>query len=286
MGDEADDVLHSFALSDADSKKYDKVKEQFDAYFVRRKNVIFKRARFNQQKQEEGETIEAFIASLYKLAEYCSYGKMHNEMIRDRLVVGLHDTALSRKLQLEADLTLDSATTTARQTEAVKNQQEELRNTDSSSSDKSVNKISTRDAKGPKTQPQRSACTRCGRAPPHDFQQCPARNKICHRCKKCGHFQTCCCTPDYVTDIEQEEDSELFLGTIHRKRGDQWKVTLQLDGQLIEFRIDMGADVTIIPKEMYIGLAHKHLQKAHTAQWARSQHLAGERCLYGQTETR
>ena len=41
-------------------------------------------------------------------------------------------------------------------------------------------------------------------------------------------------------------------------------MTLQLDGQPTEFRINTGADVTIIPKEMYIGLAHKHLQKAQT----------------------
>ena len=263
MGDEADDVLRSFAMTDADSKKYQKVKERFDAYFVKRKNIIFERARFNQRKQEEGESIETFIASLHKLAEHCNYGAMLNEMIRDRLVVGLRDAALSRKLQLEADLTLDSAITTARQTEAVKNQQAELRN-DSSSSVEAVHKTSIREAKGSKTQPQRSACTRCGRAPPHDFQQCPARNKICHKCKKRGHFQTCCRTPEQVADIEQEDDSELFLGAVHRKRGDQWKVTLQLDGQLIEFRIDTGADVTIIPKEMYIGSAHKPLQKAQS----------------------
>ena len=184
---------------------------------------------------------------------------MLNEMIRDRLVVGLRNATLSRKLQLEADLTLDSAITTARQTEAVKNQQAELRN-DSSPSVEAVRKTSTREAKGSKTQPQWSPCTRCGRAPPHDFQQCPAQNKICHKCKKRGHFQTCCRTPKQVTDIEQE----LFLGAIHRKRGDQWKVTLQLDGQPIEFRIDTGADVTIIPKEMYVGSAHKPLQRAQS----------------------
>lgn len=44
--------------------------------------------------------------ALYDLAENCDYGHMREEMIRDRLVVGIRDNALSEKLQLEAKLTL------------------------------------------------------------------------------------------------------------------------------------------------------------------------------------
>ena len=40
------------------------------------------------------------------MAENCNYGNMKEEMIRDKLVVGIRDTALSQKLQLDADLTL------------------------------------------------------------------------------------------------------------------------------------------------------------------------------------
>ena len=41
---------------------------------------------------------------------------MHDEMIRDRIVVGLRDARLSEKMQLEADLTLEKAITQARHT--------------------------------------------------------------------------------------------------------------------------------------------------------------------------
>ena len=44
MGDEADDILKSFHLSEADAKKYKTVKERFDEYFIRRRNVIYERA--------------------------------------------------------------------------------------------------------------------------------------------------------------------------------------------------------------------------------------------------
>lgn len=51
MGDEADDLLSSFGLSEDDKKKYDKVLEKFEGHFVQRKNVIFERAKFNRRKR-------------------------------------------------------------------------------------------------------------------------------------------------------------------------------------------------------------------------------------------
>ena len=47
----------------------------------------------------------------------------HDEMIRDRIVVGIRDAKLSEKLQLDAELTLSKAVTQVRQAEAVKLQQ-------------------------------------------------------------------------------------------------------------------------------------------------------------------
>ena len=53
--------------------------------------------------------------ALYDLAEHCYYGKMKEEMIRDRLIVGIRDTTLSEKLQLDSALTLESAKKAIRQ---------------------------------------------------------------------------------------------------------------------------------------------------------------------------
>ena len=36
MGDQADDILHSFGVSEDDSKKYTIVKAKFDSHFVKR----------------------------------------------------------------------------------------------------------------------------------------------------------------------------------------------------------------------------------------------------------
>ena len=129
MGNEADDVLTSFGLSEEDRKKYDVLKAKFENHFVKKRNIIFERAKFNQRKQEEGESVDTFITSLYCLAEHCNYGALHDDMIRDCIVVGLRDAQLSEKLQLNAELTLEKAMTIARQSEAVKQQQVVVRAT-------------------------------------------------------------------------------------------------------------------------------------------------------------
>lgn len=49
----------------------------------------YERVKFNSRKQEAHETVEAFVMDLYKMAETCKYGELEEELIRDRLVVGL-----------------------------------------------------------------------------------------------------------------------------------------------------------------------------------------------------
>lgn len=65
--------------------------------------MIFERARFNRRNQLEGEPAEKYIMELYHLATNCEYGDLTSQ---DRLVVGIHDEALSQTLQLDPELTL------------------------------------------------------------------------------------------------------------------------------------------------------------------------------------
>lgn len=59
---------------------------------------------------KQGELVDSFVIALYVLAEHCSYGVLHDELIKDRLVVGLSDAQLSERMQLDRDLTLEKAT--------------------------------------------------------------------------------------------------------------------------------------------------------------------------------
>jgi len=59
--------------------------------------------------------------------EHCEYGELKEEMIRDRLVVGIRDSNLSERLQIDDALTLEKAKKLVRQREAVKEQQSFLK---------------------------------------------------------------------------------------------------------------------------------------------------------------
>ena len=69
MGDKADDILTSFRLSTDDSEKYTSVCEKFDSHFVRCRNTIYERAKFNQRVEQQGESADLFVTDLYALAE-------------------------------------------------------------------------------------------------------------------------------------------------------------------------------------------------------------------------
>ena len=77
--------------------------------------------------QDEEESVKQFITSVYSLADNCEYGNTKEELIRDRLVVGIKDVTLSESLQMDEALTLDKAKKKVRQREAVKEQQSFLK---------------------------------------------------------------------------------------------------------------------------------------------------------------
>ena len=268
MGDEAEDILSSFRLTEDQGKSYSTVVEKFEGYFVKRRNFIFERAKFNRRKQEEGEPVDNFIVDLYRLAQYCNYGTLHDELIRDRIVVGLRSPALSEKLQRDADLMLEKAVQMAREYEAIKKQPTLIRNDfqDDKSEHKSnkpelhyVERKRPFKPKGkpknatPPTQQQKSKkCTRCGRTPAHGKEQCPARELLCHKCGKKGHFMVMCRTRGAVRTVESTKDDEAFMGMVQQSKGSSpWSITLSVNGKPVEFKIDTGADVTVIPKSVF-----------------------------------
>ena len=71
--------------------------------------------------------VDQFVTALYALAEHCEYEGLKEQMIRDHLVVGLRNSKLSERLQLDSDLDLKKALTMSRNSEAVRAQQSTVR---------------------------------------------------------------------------------------------------------------------------------------------------------------
>ncbi|KAK9534414.1 hypothetical protein VZT92_006866 [Zoarces viviparus] len=123
MGSESENISRSFAFTeDGHRDDFVRVLGKFDEYFVPRRNVITKRACFHLRVQRPGEKAETFIRALYKLAQHYEFGASRDVNIRGRIIVGILDKDVSRKLQLTKDLTLALTIETIRQSEEVASQ--------------------------------------------------------------------------------------------------------------------------------------------------------------------
>ena len=61
---------------------------------------------FNKRDQEPNETIDAYVAVLRTLVKSCKYQALEDEMIRDRIVLGVRDNSTRKKLLQEKKLDL------------------------------------------------------------------------------------------------------------------------------------------------------------------------------------
>ena len=123
LGEQAEDIILSRGITE---DTHTHVLEAFNEYFGVRTNIIVERAKFNRLVQDL-DGMDSYINKLYRQAEYCNYGDLREELIRDRLVVGVKDDRLSEKLQSTANLTLANAVEICRRHEAAKQAQPVVR---------------------------------------------------------------------------------------------------------------------------------------------------------------
>ena len=74
------------------------------AQFNPKQGVAVHRYKFNSRVRQRGESVASFVAELRHLAIDCEFGDSLNEMLRDRLVCGVNDSRIQRRLLSEADL--------------------------------------------------------------------------------------------------------------------------------------------------------------------------------------
>ena len=272
MDQDADTVLTSTNITDENRKKYQPVMGKFGEFFKVRKNSIYERARFNYRDQREGESSEQYIAVLYELVKNCEYGDLCDQMLRDRLVVGIRDKALSEKLQMNADLTLETAKKKIRQKEAVHEQHTHLQLQSDGRKDKPIvvegvhsdkprmqPAGATRDTNKPqwskgagKVNPH---CTRCGGPKHSSTERCPARGATCHKCNRRGHYQSQCFSKTVASCTSSEFSLDTaFVGSLDTIRETSWTTTLRIKGKEIPFKLDTGAEVTAISERTYRSL--------------------------------
>lgn len=79
--------LCRMGLSERDN--FWKVLKQVEAHFKMIGNVIYRRFHFNNREQLLGESAHEYVTTVKSLADQCEYGHLRDEMVRDRLIVGI-----------------------------------------------------------------------------------------------------------------------------------------------------------------------------------------------------
>ena len=138
-------------------------------------NVIVERYVFNTYTRKENESVADFVAKLRHLSRYCNFGINLSDMIRDRIVCGVNNAEIQRKLLAVGNtLTLDNAMKLAISIETATKNARNIHNEYATP----INKMDTKE------------CYRCGSD--HDPNSCHFRNNECFFCRKEGHSAKMC----------------------------------------------------------------------------------------------
>ena len=113
-------------------------------------------------------------------------------------------------------------------------------------------------------QRQQSHCMRCGKSHSRDYT-CRAASAQCHTCGKIGHFSVVCrqknkgYTAGEIQSNEPQPESESFLGVVqdttqsrvNNNSVQAWITNVKINGEKCAFKIDTGADVSVMSEYNY-----------------------------------
>ena len=202
---------------DPDDKIKD-VKElikKLDEYYAPKKNVIIERHNFNTSYQDAGESFKDYYTKIRESAKSCEWPITEEDGLRDKIVQGIRDVNLKKKLLCKADLTLQEAVdicTTEESASALSSKLItcEQKRYNSDEMDINVDKIKKKFGGSDKTRryDKEWFCNSC--AERHGYGNCPAFRETCRNCKRKGHYAKCCrYKPIRLLEEEGPNDSEV-----------------------------------------------------------------------------
>ena len=95
-------------------KSYDELVSVLEQHYNHAPSEIVERFRFYCRTRKPGESVANFLAQLRSLAARCNYGDTLENMLRDRLVCGINDDSIQKRLLAEPNLTYKRAVELAR----------------------------------------------------------------------------------------------------------------------------------------------------------------------------
>lgn len=289
IGTDAVDIYDGLSFTSEEEKRdIDIVLQKLEAFCVGETNETYERYCFNKRDQVPDETFDAFLANLRTLAKSCNFGVLEDSLLRDRIVCGILDNDLRRRLLQHSDLSLNSCISKCRAAESTQMHLKAMISPDNVNAMKreqqkttSVDKrMGTSGMDRPKSSRLRE-CKFCGRKHIFGREHCPAWGKVCSYCKKKNHFSARCPRKQSIKTLrydnfvvdemtrDHEQQSVLTCESVDVADGSRPKklfVHLQICGHELRFQIDCGATVNVLSVNDYCNICgDAKLQKLRPA---------------------
>ena len=243
-------------------KSYDEIVKILKDHYNPKPSPIIQYFKFNSRDRLSRESIAAYVAALRALGEHCQFGARLDEMLRDRLVCGVQDSAIQRRLLQEPELTYKSEYDLAIAMEAATRDAHDLKKPVAATTH-SVQQV----LKTPKAM---FVCNRCG-GKGHTSNFCRFREASCRACGKKEHLARVCRskgkqtrsqgqapnppkahTLDKVSlppSIDVEVQPSAVYTVRHRSPPIETKVWVK--NHIITMKVDTGAALSLISEDTY-----------------------------------
>ncbi|CAC5376393.1 unnamed protein product [Mytilus coruscus] len=243
-------------------KSYDDIVKLVTDHQNPKPSSIVQRCIFNSRSRQPNESVSQFVAELRQISEHCDYKATLDDMLRDRLVCGIKEDRIQRRLLAEPGLTFKKAMEVATAMEMAAKNAQDLQVQEP----KPVHKVTVRNEE----------CYRCGG--PHNAHDCKWKDAKCYAYDKKGHLakesrnrgkQNATENPKFKqspqhgkgyskqrptkTHFVEEDTSECeetySLYQVQTEKRKPYCIKAEVNNMEIELEIDTDAAVTIFSKD-------------------------------------
>ena len=213
IGAEAHKVFSTFHWTADEDKVLEKVLDKFAEYCQPRVNVPFERFKFNSRSQGAGEPFDLYVTTLRQLAARCNFAHVTEEdLLRDRIIFGIHNLKLKERLLREADLMLSKCLEICRAAELSSAQLKEVTQLNDSVTISAVNARRKTVYLAQKVDRDKGRLLKSVTSAAKNMfrykMACPAWGKQCSLCKKFNHLRAKCYKLRGVQSLATETTQE------------------------------------------------------------------------------